>query len=440
MVMPYSVPAVFGTVRRSNEPVIPVERYAMYPYVYDDLYGYLNNGAGKAKKARMSRPAYADLPASMPAAARASLLAALEAADAWLAQCHAIEETLSALLLRRSSVFAKRSVIADGEVIGRAGNEAPIGPFTLHVASVARPQRNIGFDVMPFAPSVIPPGIHRVNFSGSFGERLLTIPVQHGASNIAVLRKLRDAVNAGELGVIAGLETEPQSGIVRLELRAEHPGTEHAFNLEDAGGSSLVGSSGIGRVASAASNAVYAVDQEAFESASTNEITLLNNQIMLDLTFADRAAAIAVRVVPDLSFASEQLRALVEGVNTLRAVHGQARGGLEPSFMRSIEAAIAHGGALTAGLRRIADGSWQLDEGQLLAAASTQFEELQLQLTGRSGFAAAFAEELRRMTSLPTEALINVKASAFRPFARYGASSELYLQVRLSGFHVNGVL
>ncbi|QHW33144.1 hypothetical protein GZH47_21720 [Paenibacillus rhizovicinus] len=413
----------------------------MYPYSYADNYWWWNNrNKGAAKQSHDLKPVRVKVPASLPREARESLQAALEASTAWLEQCVRVRDAVSDFTQRNCALLANRTVGAEGNISGRAENGAPIGQFTVQIDSIARSQRNVSFDVMPFAPSVIAPGVHRMNvYADSFSE-VYTIAVRQGESNIAALRKLRDAVNASSLHVRAELETEPSAGIVRVELSAIHSGTEHAFLLEDLDHGKIVKASGIGRVAMPASNAVFAIDGGAAAVSSTNRITAWNDQATLDITFAGIGSTSTVRVEPDLTNLSERLRFLAEGINTLHAIQTDSRGSLEPTLMKPIDEAMTHAGAKTAGIYRLHDGSWQLDEEKLLAAASLRFEDLKRQLTGRNGFAAALGEELRRTASLPTKALINVKSDAFQPFTRYSASSEPYLQLRLSGFHVDDVL
>ena len=283
MVMPYAIPAVFGTVRRSDEPVIPLERYAMYPYMYEDV--HRNRGQRKPKAASRIRPTgLLGLRASLPQSAQDALKMAADHAAAWLLQANALKESLSSLTRRDALLFERRMVTAFEETAGRAEDGADIGDIRLRILAIAQPQRNIGFGLTPNAPSVIPPGAHLFRIVSRSAESVaLPAAIRQGDTNGAALGRLRDAINEANLGVSAALRYADSSEIVRLELLAGDTGTDHAFALTDIGGGCIVSASGIGQIERPASNSMYAIDGGPYDVSPSNEIPVRDGQVTIAL-------------------------------------------------------------------------------------------------------------------------------------------------------------
>ncbi|MBM7569122.1 hypothetical protein [Paenibacillus sacheonensis] len=400
-----------------------------------------NRRRTERQKSRAPKPAYAASPASLPADARQALLAAADAAADWQAACRSLSGTAAALIPRHAPLFAKRIVVSEAAVAGSAKDGADIGSFRVQTFSLARPQRNISFALTANAPSVASPGEHRlILHTASGSETMLTITLRPNETNRSVLRRIRDAVYASSLGLTAEVVTDSSEGTDRLELRSLYHGVGHAFRLEDHGSSSLVRATGIGSIANPASDAVYAIDGGPSLSSPSNEITVRNGQVQLDLSALRIPSAVTVKVQQDHTSFIRQLRQLAEGVNALHESDRLAAGSLDPRPLQRIEAALAHPGAQAAGLYRTSDGLWQLDEEKLHNAASNSSEDLRQQLTGWNEFASTFGDLLSRTADLPTGSLINAKAGVFQKIMTYTASSEPRLRVGLSGFRMDTVL
>ncbi|NBD27718.1 hypothetical protein [Paenibacillus glycinis] len=440
MVLPYAIPAVFGPVRRSDEPIGPLERYAMYPYAYEDA--PRNRGKSNPKAATRIRPiGLLDLRASLPQAAKDALKTAADHAAAWLTQANSLKESLSSLARRDSLLFEQRIVTAFDDTAGRAEDGADIGDIRVRVIAIARPQRNLGFGLTPNAPSVIPPGTHLFRIvSRSVESVALPAAIRQGDTNGAALGRLRDAINEANLGMTAALRYADRSEIVRLELIAGDSGTDNAFSITDIGGGSVVSASGIGQLEQPASNSIYTIDGGPYAVSSSTEIPVRDGKVMIALDRLPLAVDITVRVSPDLSALADKVDLVAKEMNALHAIYLSAAGSLNPALRQRLNDTLTHPGAKAVGLA-VAHGVWKLDREQLHAAAMEgNLQGLKQALAGRRGFASALSDELNRLTSSPTNDLINVKAGAFQAFTRYGASSEPYLQLRFNGFHVDSVL
>ncbi|SFI98078.1 hypothetical protein SAMN02799624_02836 [Paenibacillus sp. UNC496MF] len=446
MVMPYAVSPVSEAVRPNDEPIYPLERYAMYPHAWEEGYPYRGKEGGRAASVKRVKPAgLLDLPASLPRGAGAALRAAAEHAAAWLREAGELRAALEALTQRfPPRPDSRRIVAAEGAAVGRAEPGAATGRFEVRIHSVARPQLNLGFDLVADAPSVVRPGQHglRIRRGGVQEDAPLTIEVLLGDTNADVILRLRDAVHAADTGVASAVQEAPLDGFVRLALAASATGTANAFEPSDEPGSSLVNALGIGRIARPASDAVYAIDGGAATVSGSNAVPLPRLGAVLDLEQAAVfGSRVDVRVERDLAPLAERLRRVAAGANALRELHVRAGGALRPEPMRRIDDALAQAGAGAAGFRRSSAGAWRVDEAELRAAfgASEMAESLR-RIAGPGGFAAALADEIDGWRCRPLDALLDLNGGLFLAFAQYGADAAPRTPSGLSGFRVDAAL
>lgn len=281
--MPYSVPAVFGTIRPSDEPIFPVERYDMYPHVYEDAYAWQRLVQPSRRPGSPAASARKSPLPSLPARdTQNAFLKAVGCADAWHEEAESLLDALWGLAGMDAALFLQRSLVLEasegagigdgiprgagkvgirtsdpddedaamdgtrmgdretrssrtyGENIGYAASGTDLGSFTLRVTTMAQSQRNVSYELAGNAPSVIPAGAHRFHLVTAAGAATPAVVIDHGDSNIDALRKLGDAINAAALKVSARvLEVPASAGIVRLELISLEAGTGNAFALQD---------------------------------------------------------------------------------------------------------------------------------------------------------------------------------------------------------------
>ncbi|WP_219838756.1 hypothetical protein [Paenibacillus sp. R14(2021)] len=442
MVLPYSVPAIFGTVRRSDETIFPVERYAMYPYMHDGKYPFWRRSA---KKPAVRGAKLAGVVASfqLPKGAEEALKSAAFSSAAWLSEGKALIGTLNQFARRDKSVFQQRVIDVDerGALSGQAQAGAERRPYTVAVTSAAMAQRNLGYELTPQAPSVIPWGAHRFLLRMGWDSTLLAVDIRRGDTNAIALGKIRDVVNNAGKGIMASLLEDAVNGVIRFEAVSEQASAAAAFALTDVGSSSCIAASGAGRIVHAASDAVYAIDGGADIVSTSNLIVLQDGLVTLEIAAPlSDPASVTVTVGNDIPAIASQLERILGHVNELHRIYGSASGYLNPMLEQRIHDAMHNASIEAIGIYRDHDEAWTLEEETFQAAMETQPDEVKRLLTGRNGLSGRLESALKRFTSLPTEALISSRARGFQSFTLYRASSKAYLQLPLNGLYVNSFM
>ncbi|MBP3965925.1 flagellar filament capping protein FliD [Paenibacillus lignilyticus] len=440
MVMPYAIPAVFGTVRRTQEPIIPIERYALYPNFNSWPFTRQQRKAPTGSGNLFSSIASFGLPKQ----AQETLKAAAGSSAAWLAQGNKVKAAVTDMMMKDKSAFGNRIVtvsdnVDNNIVTGQAAFGAECSRYDIQVDAVARAQKNISFALTKNAPSIMGAGTHTFTIQAVNETNALSITIRPGETNEKTLGKLRDLINSAKLGVTASVPEDRTTGTVKLELSANETGEQSAFEIKDQRGD-LIAASGIGRPAVNASDARYQVNGEPFIDSSSNDISLQQGKVTVPLAKLNAPAAFTVMVEHNVDAVTKQLSEIVDEVNTLQSIYEGAAGYLNPMLRNRIEDAVQSSGSGVIGLSHAADGSYKLDKEKLETAMQTRPDEVRRLLTGRSGLTSRLKEALDRFTGLPTEALISSKAGGFQSFTLYGASSKSYLQLPLGGLYVNSFM
>ncbi|SDW48906.1 flagellar filament capping protein FliD [Paenibacillus sp. CF384] len=440
MVMPYAIPAVFGTVRRTQEPIIPVERYALYPNF---------NSWPFARQQQKAPAGSGNLLGSigsfgMPRQAQDTLKAAAGSSAAWLAQGNKLKAAVTDMMLKDKTAFGNRIVavsnsVDNGKVAGHAAFGAERTSYDIQVVSVAQAQKNISFDLTKNAPSIMSAGTHTFTIQAGNEVKTYTAFIKPGETNDNALGKLRDTINSVKLGVTAFVREDRTTGTVKLELASDHTGKKSSFEIKDLQGD-LVAASGIGRTAVNAADARYRINGESYIDSSSNDISLQQGKVTVSLAKLDAPADFTIFVEHDVEAVAKQLSGIVDEINTLQSIYEDASGYLNPMLRNRIEDAVQSSGADVIGLSRNGDGRLKLDQEKLETAMQAKPDEVKRLLSGRSSLTSRLKEALDRFTGLPTEALISSKAGGFQSFTLYGASSKSYLQLPLGGLYVNSFM
>ncbi|RAP76964.1 hypothetical protein [Paenibacillus montanisoli] len=440
MVLPYAIPAIFGTVRRSQEPIIPVERYALYPNFYEMPYWRHPRQPDEVPAKLTSRIAGFGLPRQ----AQDALKAAAESSDAWLAQGSKLNDAVVDLMRKGKSVFGERTVSVSGtsgcgSATGNAAFGASIGRYDLDVATLATAQKNMSYDLTKNAPSVIGAGTYTFTVQTGSETRLLSAVIRQGDTNAAMLGKLRDTVNDARLGVSASVREGLATGLVKLELAADETGLKNAFDIKDQTGS-IISATGMNRRTEHASDARYQVNGGSYMDSASNDISLLQGSVTVSIASLKSLGQLSVKVEQNAAAIAEQLDGIIQQVNGLQAIYAEASGYLVPMLRSRIDEAVQGSGAVAVGVVRSEDGVWRLDREKLEAAMQALPDEVKRIFTGRSGLASRLHQTLDRFAGLSINALINPRAAGFHSLTLYGASSKTYLQLPLGGLYVNSFI
>ncbi|REE87501.1 flagellar capping protein FliD [Paenibacillus taihuensis] len=442
MVLPYSMPAIYGTVRPSWEPIQPVERYALYPRSGQGYMSLLSQNV--RKQAAASIPARNSVGSfTLPRQARAVLQAAADSSAAWLAQSSKVSAALSDIRMKSKSAFEQRTVNVEGTGSAPTQGDAAAGAartdYNVQVASLARSQRNQGYELTKNAPSVINPDVHLFTLKAGGQTRSLSTVIRPGDTNATALGRLRDSINSARLGgVTASVQENQTNGTVKLVVDAGGIGTEHAFSLQDMRGS-IISSSGADRAAVKASNMNVLVDGKAYESDDSNDIALQQGKVRISLDEMAAPADFTIKVRNNNEALSGQLHAVLNEVNTLQDTYNESSC-LNPMLKQRVNDVLRSPELESIGISQTKDGKWQVDDEKLSTAMEAGPDEVSRIINGRHGLAAKLQQTLDELSELPTESLISTKASGFQSFTLYRASSSSYLQLPLGGLFVNSFM
>ncbi|WP_308636040.1 flagellin hook IN motif-containing protein [Paenibacillus silvisoli] len=443
MVLPYAVPAIFGTVRRTQEPILPLERYALYPNFEQLPYWRQQPQRQAAETSGKLTSRISDF--GLPRQAQNALKTAADSSAAWLAQGSKLNAAVTDMMKRDKSVFGERAVTVTvasgtGEVTGKAAFGAPVGQYELDIAKLASAQKNASYELTKDAPSIVGAGTYSFTVgTADMESKRLKVGIRAGDTNAVLLGKLRDAINSAEAGVKASVREDASGGLVKLELLADETGARNAFEIKDDAGS-VVSATGLNRRIENASDASYRIGGGTYMDSASNDISLPEGRVTLSLARLDSPGRLTVKVEQDTAAVAERLDDVLHQVNALQDIYSVASGVLQPMLKKRIDEAVHGPGAEGAGVMRSADGSWRLDREMLEAAMHSQPDAVKQAISGRGGLASRLQQTLDRFTGLSTDALISLKAGGFQSFTLYGASSKSYLQLPLGGLFVNSVM
>ncbi|AZN43174.1 flagellar filament capping protein FliD [Paenibacillus albus] len=443
MVLPYSMPAVFGAVRPSREPVQPVERYALYPYSGQGYMSLLSQNTRKQVAA--SIPARGSVGSfTLPKQALIALKAAADSSANWLAQSKKVSSALSDLRMYGKSAFEQRSVQVEGTgtaaagVTGEADANAARTDYSVHFTSLAKTQQNQGYELTKNAPSIINSGAHIFTLQAGGQTRTISTVIHPGDTNTAALRRLQNGINGAQLGVTASLQEDQTNGTVKLVVNAGGVGTEHAFALHDQRGA-IVAASGADRTIVKGSDMHVQVDGTAYDSNKSNTLDLQQGRVRISLGDMTVPADFTIKVRNNSDELHSQLLSVMSEVNSLQHTY-EASGYLNPVLKQRIDDAFLSPDLASLGISQSQHGKWQLDEEKLGAAMEARPEEVSRVITGRHGLASRLQQTINQLSELPTESLISIKASGFQSFTLYSSKSDSYLQLPLDGLFLNSIM
>ncbi|SEO90346.1 flagellar filament capping protein FliD [Paenibacillus sp. OV219] len=441
MVLPYSMPAVFGTVRHTREPVQPVERYALYPYSGQ---GYLSlMSQNTRKQVAASIPARGSVGSfTLPKQAQAALKAAANSSADWLAQSKKVSSALSDIRMKGKSAFEQRSVQVDGTgtagVTGDADASAARTDYSVQVASLAKSQQNQGYELTKNAPSIINSGAHIFTLQVGGQTHSLSTVIRPGDTNAAALGRLQSSINGAKLGVTASVQENQTNGTVKLVVDAGGVGTEHAFALQDQRGS-IIASSGADRAVVKGSDMHVLVDGKMYDSNESNTIVLQHGLVRISLDEMTSPADFKIKVRNNSEALHSQLQSVISEVNSLQDTYDSS-GYLNPVLKQRVDDVLRSPELASLGISQSQQGKWQLDEEKLGAAMEAQPDDVSRIISGRHGLASRLQQTINQLSELPTESLISTKASGFQSFTLYRASSGSYLQLPLGGLFLNSFM
>lgn len=335
-----------------------------------------------------------------------------------------------------ASAFASREAVSSDRSALRAtaANGAERSSFRLQVDAVAAAQRNSGASFVRSGPTALAYGTHQLAIATNGHITNVRYDIRSTDTHEQALTRIKNAINASDSGVTAGIATDAD-GRIRLELTARETGTEHAFSIHDTNGNA-VAVTGIDSIDRHAANAIYRIDGGAPVISQSNDVRLRDGDVNATLLRATASPA-TVQVKYAQADIAEKVKSLVNGYNDLIETTSEAGRFLNPSVMRGISQAFGGLQLDRVGISRNKDGTLALDESKLQDSIASRGPEVERTIGGSGGLAARLDKLAERLAASPAEALLDRRSAEYRRFANYRETLELYTQLPQDGMLLN---
>jgi flagellar hook-associated protein 2 len=320
----------------------------------------------------------------------------------------------------RGSILQKRTVrsSAPGTVTASAFHHAVPQTLRITVRRLAAAQLNRTAFYTPNAPTTVEPGFNRIRMETGGNSRFIDLLVLSGDTHKTVLTRLRNVWNESITGIRAALESDPDTGRLRLALEGTVPGSAHAFLLEDSAGNTAA-TTGLLVKDRAASDAEIRVGHGAWTTHPGNRILLAQDKLQLHLHSSAMEPAI-LTIEPDTVSMALKLQELSDHIRMLKSQLEAAADYINPVFTRSLDHADA--------------GDRMLEMAHML---NEQYPQVVEQLTASDGILARLQHLLAHMEGSPAEELLNRGHTRYKRYANYLSSLDWYSQLPSQGLLLN---
>ncbi|MEW9700572.1 hypothetical protein [Paenibacillus sp. SI8] len=127
------------------------------------------------------------------------------------------------------------------------------------------------------------------------------------------------------------------------------------------------------------------------------------------------------------------IRDFIDAYNTFQDNLRETPEYLNRSLLKGLEQAAKPYSLTDLGISEQADGTLQLQEGQLQKQAAERNNPIQTSLGNIKNLAASLSTSLGQLTQLPSEALFQLANSPLKPYRQYRSKLQSYLPVPMSG-------
>jgi len=182
---------------------------------------------------------------------------------------------------------------SDGELFGRTSDadvasvqldrnrlisSMPPQDTRINVQQIAQAQTNVS-DAVTASSRNVTSGVHTFEIEAGGRTHSFEINVQATDDNVAVQRRMATAINEADIGITASVQAGTDNGAATttLSIASDQTGTNAAFEIRDAAGSSLVSAmqlDGSTTASQTAQNAIFSVGGGAQRTSQTNEVNI----------------------------------------------------------------------------------------------------------------------------------------------------------------------
>lgn len=402
-------------------PIRPVRQVKRYEE-HQDFYRF--SVLKKSLREQSRRPARPSLPSAPPYAREAELDAAEHFAKAVAAVLHAaahLKESVEELKDSGSGSVLRRRIARvspPGVLEASVGYSAPVCTLQLEIRRLAATQLNRTAFFAPEAPTIIAYGPNRMRVTAGGRSTDLDWMVGVGDTHRTVLERIRHIWNYADTGIRALLETDPDTGRIRLALSERETGAAAAFILQDVLGNTG-SATGLLVKDRAAADAWYRIDGGEWVTFPTNRITLPEYKLNLWLKTVTKEPAL-LEIVPDTDFIAIKLAKLDETISLVEKELDRSSEYMNDWYARSLQ---------------VIREKFRPDT--MASRIKDQSSDMESIIGGQDGLAAELSRLLAHMEAGPAEQLLNRSNSRYKRYANYLSSLDWYSQLPSRGLLLN---
>lgn len=320
-----------------------------------------------------------------------------------------------------NNVWLQRTVTSSvpTSISGTAANGAKLATYTIDVSQIATAQQNAGTALSSNAATSMAPGTHTFSITIGGTTKNISFAVAAGDTNLTVLNKMAQSINAANVGVLATVSTNASAGTSQLIITANKTGTAYRFSLADVSGTA-VATTGANTIVRAAADALYAVNGISYTSSSNTVILAADPKVSLTFTAPVNGAKITVGY--DTAAISSALSSFVDAYNATMTYLSQNQQFINPQLAHTFKMAFNKNAVILqqAGITANLDGTLRFDQTLFTNSLKTNVDNIKQALGGISGLVTESKSLAQSVMSSPLTTYAKPMVPNFSTYTPFG--------------------